>query len=303
MTRAILLSCTLLLTVAVARADVVHLADGRTIEGETRWVDRGRKLQIKTAYGAITVERHEVLKVEAAGPSAQAELQQRERKLEAEDWQGRFELAAFALEHELSDHAERLWKQVAGGADDALAEQAGKLLEEHCDYHLVEGDWLSPDDYYRGLGYLKVDGTWTPPEEVPFDVLREAYAEEVLDLVNVQRKAEGLKPLRRDRRAEQTAQGHAEDMAEHNYFNHTGRDGSNPQQRAQRAKCRMKWCGENIAAAQKDPAAVVEGWMNSPPHRRNILKPEFTHLGVGIARGTFRNQENELYWVQVFLGR
>jgi uncharacterized protein YkwD len=43
--------------------------------------------------------------------------------------------------------------------------------------------------------------------------------------------------------------------------------------------------GENIAIGYASAAATMDGWMNSPGHRANILQPAFTHLGVGVSVG------------------
>ena len=56
--------------------------------------------------------------------------------------------------------------------------------------------------------------------------------------------------------------------------------------------------GENIAMGQTTPNKVMEGWMKSPGHRDNILKPDFKQLGVGIAK----NSKGELYCTQMFIG-
>jgi uncharacterized protein YkwD len=54
--------------------------------------------------------------------------------------------------------------------------------------------------------------------------------------------------------------------------------------------------GENIACKQPAPKDVLATWMKSPPHRGNILKEEFTEIGVAAVK----NKKGELYWVQVF---
>ena len=53
--------------------------------------------------------------------------------------------------------------------------------------------------------------------------------------------------------------------------------------------------GENIAKGQQTPEAVVKAWMNSSGHRKNILNPSFTEIGVGYA-------EQGNYWTQMFIG-
>jgi len=64
---------------------------------------------------------------------------------------------------------------------------------------------------------------------------------------------------------------HAEVMARGNYFSHTGRDGSNPAQRVERAGYRYRSIGENIAGGQMQPEAAVAGWIKSPPHCQNLM--------------------------------
>ncbi len=60
--------------------------------------------------------------------------------------------------------------------------------------------------------------------------------------------------------------------------------------------CRLAWVGENIAYGYQTPKAVVAAWMKSPGHRENILRKQFTRIGVGAAK-----DKNGVYWVsQVF---
>ena len=56
--------------------------------------------------------------------------------------------------------------------------------------------------------------------------------------------------------------------------------------------------GENIAKGQKTPEEVMNAWMNSPGHRANILNPDFTKLGLGVAK----DSNGTLYWSQMFIG-
>jgi len=75
---------------------------------------------------------------------------------------------------------------------------------------------------------------------------------------------------------------HAQDMAAHNFFSHTGSDGSDPGTRMRRAGyTRLTAWGENIADGQATPELVMAAWMNSAGHRANILNPGFVHIGVG----------------------
>ena len=63
-------------------------------------------------------------------------------------------------------------------------------------------------------------------------------------------------------------------------------------------KMKKIYAGENIAAGQVDPQAVVTDWMNSPEHKDNILTPEYTHMGASMYRGGNLG----IYWAQEFAG-
>jgi len=282
-------------------ADVVHLRDGRTIRGEASWTADGAVLVIETVGGRLAFSRDEVVRIEES-ESPRAELRRRERALAEDDHAGRLELARFALERELEVRAARLLEEVAAAPDADLAAEAARLLEEALDYHPVDGEWLAPDDYYPARGWIEVDGRWVAPEDAPAEALHEAYAERVLDLLNAERREAGLRRLRRDRRAERAALAHAEDMAEREFFSHTCPDGTVPRDRAEEARARFERVGENIAAGQPTPEEVMRSWMASPGHRENILREEYTHVGVGLAWGRHQGRR-ALYWVQVFLGK
>ncbi len=85
-------------------------------------------------------------------------------------------------------------------------------------------------------------------------------------------------------------------MSAFHYHSHTGRDGRGVVTRARRAGYGGNFVGENIACGYPDAAAVVDGWMTSPGHRANILRPEFREIGVAAAL----DDEGTPYWVQVF---
>ncbi|KYH34777.1 cysteine-rich secretory protein family protein [Clostridium tepidiprofundi DSM 19306] len=55
--------------------------------------------------------------------------------------------------------------------------------------------------------------------------------------------------------------------------------------------------GENIALGQRTPKEVMNSWMNSPGHRSNILNPNYTEIGVGIAY----SKDRGIYWTQMFI--
>ncbi|MFJ3234395.1 CAP domain-containing protein [Streptomyces sp. NPDC086787] len=119
---------------------------------------------------------------------------------------------------------------------------------------------------------------------------------EVVRLTNAERRAAGLPPLAADPLLAAAAQGHSADMAARDFYSHTSPEGSEPWDRAAAAGAARRSIGENIACGQRSAAEVVDGWMNSPGHRANILKPSFTHIGVGFAGGGRAGT----YWTQLF---
>lgn len=81
----------------------------------------------------------------------------------------------------------------------------------------------------------------------------------------------------------QAAREHARDMALHDFFDHTGSDGSTPGERATRAGYRWSMVGENIASGVRTPQQAVAGWLASPEHCANIMTPGFRAMGVAFA--------------------
>ncbi|WP_033217174.1 sigma-70 family RNA polymerase sigma factor [Kitasatospora phosalacinea] len=110
-------------------------------------------------------------------------------------------------------------------------------------------------------------------------------AQQVLELVNAERAKAGCGPVTADAKLATAALRHSEDMAARNFFDHTNPDGAGPQQRIDAVGYAWSGWGENIARGQKDAAAVMDSWMNSPGHRANILNCKFTELGVGVHLG------------------
>ena len=124
------------------------------------------------------------------------------------------------------------------------------------------------------------------PNDVPLSVASRA----TLCLLNRERRAHHLRALRENSKLDLASVRHAKDMARNDYFAHgnvVGRirathylDGA-----------RSWYVGENIAWGSFDfatPRSIVRMWMNSPPHRANILNRRFRDIGIGIARGAPR---------------
>lgn len=98
----------------------------------------------------------------------------------------------------------------------------------------------------------------------------------------------------------QAAVGHSADMAQKNYFSHTGQDGRSPGQRVTAAGYIWSNTGENIAGGQRSVEQVMTGWTNSPGHCQNLMNPNFRDVAVACVKNdasTYR-----LYWT-MNLGR
>ncbi len=93
----------------------------------------------------------------------------------------------------------------------------------------------------------------------------------------------------------QAADGHSQDMAAQNYFDHTSLDGRTFTQRIDATGYAWSTAGENIAAGYASVDAVMDGWTRSPGHCANLMNQNFTEIGVACVPGTssttYRN-----YW-------
>jgi uncharacterized protein YkwD len=110
---------------------------------------------------------------------------------------------------------------------------------------------------------------------------------QMLDLVNEERRAAGLRPLAPDPEMTEVARAHSTDMFARGYFAHVSPDGLSPFDRMTRAGVNFRVAGENLALAPTLHVAHT-GLMNSPGHRANILQPSFGRLGIGIMDGGYR---------------
>ena len=128
------------------------------------------------------------------------------------------------------------------------------------------------------------------------------FISEVLKLTNEFRTQNGLPALKSNAELQATAQGHSQDMAVADYFSHTGKDGSAPWDRAKRVGYAANSMGENIAAGQTTAQSVVQGWIDSPGHRANLLNRSYTELGVGyfLLENDTGSVNYNHYWTQVF---
>lgn len=164
----------------------------------------------------------------------------------------------------------------------------------------------NPDILYPGLTIIipskndsKPNDTIQKPsnnESNEFSGQVSAFEKEVVELVNKQRQANGLSPLKLNTELSNVARMKSQDMKDKNYFSHTSPTYGSPFDMMKKFNISYKSAGENIAKGQKTPQAVVNAWMNSEGHRKNILSKSFTEIGVGYIQGN-----NTTYWTQMFI--
>ena len=140
-----------------------------------------------------------------------------------------------------------------------------------------------------------------PPVEEVAAPEPSGWQAEFLGLINEKRAAQGLEVLTWSPELASAAQAHAEDCAQRNRGSHVGSDGAKLAARLTRVGYIARTSSENWANAQSVGHAFGM-WWNEPkgrdPHRRNILNPRFTEIGIGIAKGPWG-----YYFVADFGGR
>ncbi len=165
-----------------------------------------------------------------------------------------------------------------------------------------------------GLAHYPVAAdTGAPPKITAVELERQIHRQ-----VNRVRQEHGLSPLASDELLTAIARKHSRDMASHHFFSHTNLQGEGPVERAGNLGWNKKkqldsntWAvapGENIfmnhlydqvvttrqngASVKKEyvwktqeeiAQSTVQGWMDSPPHRKNILSPTYGQQGIGVA--------------------
>jgi uncharacterized protein YkwD len=130
-------------------------------------------------------------------------------------------------------------------------------------------------------------GTSTATAQLPAQaVLSYATSMSVSDLLaqtNTQRSGNNVASLSLNGQLNNAAQAKANDMVTRNYWSHNTPDGQEPWVFIAQAGYQYKTAGENLAYGFDTAAYTVTGWMNSPPHRQNLLNSAFQDVGFGFA--------------------
>lgn len=131
-----------------------------------------------------------------------------------------------------------------------------------------------------------------PSGSVGYEV--SAFEKEVLRLVNIERAEAKLAPLTLHVKLSEVARKKSQDMKDNNYFDHNSPVYGSPFDMMKKFGISYTAAAENIAKGYATPAKVVNGWMNSDGHRKNILNSNYTHIGIGhVVSGN--------YWTQMFI--
>lgn len=108
--------------------------------------------------------------------------------------------------------------------------------------------------------------------------------QEMFRMVNTERVKAGLQPVFFDDALRDVARAHSQDMFARGYFSHYTPEGLSPFDRMEQASIDYSYAGENLALAPSTELAM-QGLMNSPGHRANILNPNFRKIGIGVIDG------------------
>ena len=149
---------------------------------------------------------------------------------------------------------------------------------------------LVPDDYSLGddLDYGQEEDS------------QELNIKRIIELTNSERVNHNLNSVEESYTLNLAAQKKAEDMFERQYFAHTAPTGEEASDLVSQFDYDFILVGENLAKGNfKSSEDLVEGWMNSPDHRENILKDGYEQIGIGIKQGYYEGRE---IWmaVQIF---
>ncbi|HUD03482.1 MAG TPA: CAP domain-containing protein [Patescibacteria group bacterium] len=126
---------------------------------------------------------------------------------------------------------------------------------------------------------------------------------DIVSLTNQARDQMGLPNLTTSSALMNAAQMKAEDMAKQHYFAHTAPDGTVAWDYFKKVSYAYSSAGENLAITNEDAQAVINGWLNSPAHRDNLLSDVYTDLGIGMASyGDYDGHKNT-FVIVAFYGK
>lgn len=139
----------------------------------------------------------------------------------------------------------------------------------------------------------------TKVEDGRYGLLATVLPAALINLTNADRADIGVGELSESVLLTKAAQLKADDMASKGYFAHVTPEGYQPWHWLDQSGYRYTYAGENLAVNFEDSKDVEEAWMKSPTHRANIVKPQYTEIGIATAEGKYKGK-NVTFVVQFF---
>ncbi len=116
-------------------------------------------------------------------------------------------------------------------------------------------------------------------------------SEELVELTNQVRTDKGVGELRTSPRLQRAAQAKADDMIARDYWSHYAPDGESPWSFIEHEGYHYRFAGENLAKSFQTNQGVIQGWMQSPDHRDNLLDDRFSEIGIATASGRLEGED------------
>jgi hypothetical protein len=169
-----------------------------------------------------------------------------------------------------------------------------EICNKKTHHHLGHGFFIS------GLFVALIGLTIMAPMNV---MVSKAFGvSDIIELSNQAREQFGVNKLTTNTSLMNAAQTKAEDMARLQYFAHSAPDGTVAWDYYKKAGYIYSIAGENLAITNEDDKAVIDGWLNSPTHRDNLLNNQYTDFGIGMASyGNYKGHSNT-YVIVAFYG-
>jgi hypothetical protein len=122
---------------------------------------------------------------------------------------------------------------------------------------------------------------------------------ELINLINHERTAQGVQPLKTDSKLDDAAFLKASDILQKDYFAHFSPQGISPWYWIKKAGYNYQFAGENLAIGYTESQETHQSLLNSPTHRANLLSPNYTDVGISVLEGDF-NGNKSVVVVQLF---
>jgi uncharacterized YkwD family protein len=226
---------------------------------------------------AVTVHNEKIVSLVAISDNVETDIRFMKERIEEEKERIRLEEEKRRLEEEKRKEEERLRLEEEKRKEEQLRLEETKRKEEERKAKEEKQREQTDDDE------TKSTETTQPPKvkpEFPYPGIS-AYEKEVVKLTNKERVKHGLPELKIDSKLSEVAWYKSKDMLMVGYFSHYSPTYGSPYDMMKYFGISYSFAGENIAYGYPTPEELVQGWMNSPSHRDNILNENFTHIGVG----------------------